>query len=87
MPFAADSCALRIADPDDAAAARFVADHPAAQLFHRPAWSRAVEAATGHRAEVLVLTGANLAVTVVRFASMRTWVFARTHRRRGRPAP
>ncbi|WP_298759428.1 glycosyltransferase [uncultured Nocardioides sp.] len=50
-------------------------------------WALHALGGSGHRAEVLVLTGANLAVTVVRFASMRTWVFARTHRRRGRPAP
>ena len=40
-------------------------------------WALHALGGSGHRAEVLVLTGANLAVTVVRFASMRTWVFAR----------
>ncbi|GGA05224.1 peptidoglycan bridge formation protein FemAB [Blastomonas marina] len=77
MPFAADSCALRIADPDDAAAARFVADHPAAQLFHRPAWSRAVEAATGHRAEVLVAEDAQGVAGVVPFNIIHSPVFGR----------
>jgi glycosyltransferase involved in cell wall biosynthesis len=33
--------------------------------------------ATGHRAEVLTLTAANLAVTLLRFVAMRTWIFAR----------
>jgi len=35
--------------------------------------------------EVLVLTGANLAVTVMRFVAMRAWVFSRRSRRPGAP--
>lgn len=54
MPFAADRCVLRIADPGEDAVARFVTDHPRAELFHRPAWTEAVAAATGHRALTLV---------------------------------
>jgi FemAB-related protein (PEP-CTERM system-associated) len=34
---------------------RYVADHPRAQLFHRPQWSRAVERGCGARSHYLVL--------------------------------
>lgn len=49
MPFAADRCALRIADPGESAVAHFVTGHADATVFHRPEWSRAVAEATGHR--------------------------------------
>jgi glycosyltransferase involved in cell wall biosynthesis len=38
---------------------------------------RAVDHAPGRVVEMLVLTGANLAVTVMRFVAMRVWVFRR----------
>jgi FemAB-related protein (PEP-CTERM system-associated) len=47
-----------LSDPRDAAAIdAFVAARPDAQLFHRPHWSRAVEAGCGARAHYLVSEG------------------------------
>lgn len=77
MPFAADACSLRIADPDNAAVARFVADHPAARLFHKSEWSLAVEAATGHRAGVLVAEDARGIAGVVPFSIVHSPLFGR----------
>jgi FemAB-related protein (PEP-CTERM system-associated) len=52
---------VRRADLSDArdrvAIDRFVADHPAAGLFHRPQWSRAIERGCGARGHYLVLEG------------------------------
>ena len=48
-------------------------------------WALHASGSTHHGAEVAVLTLANLAVTVMRFVAMRTWVFARSRlSRRGR---
>jgi putative flippase GtrA len=40
-------------------------------------WLLQASGSTSHAVEVVVLTVANLAVTVMRFAAMRAWVFAR----------
>jgi FemAB-related protein (PEP-CTERM system-associated) len=52
---------IRRADLADArdrdAIDRFVADHPDAELFHRPQWSRAIERGCGARGHYLVLEG------------------------------
>lgn len=54
-PFRPSLTHVRLADPGDRAAiARFVADAPDATAFHRLEWVEAVEAATGHRAHVLL---------------------------------
>jgi FemAB-related protein (PEP-CTERM system-associated) len=49
---------IRLADLDDPGECRridgFVADHPEAQLFHRPAWTRAVEQGTGQTGRYLL---------------------------------
>ena len=49
---------VRLADLDDPAESRridgFVADHPEAELFHRPAWTRGVEQGTGQPARYLL---------------------------------
>lgn len=49
---------VRLADLDDPDECRridsFVADHPEAELFHRPAWTRGVELGTGQAARYLV---------------------------------
>jgi FemAB-related protein (PEP-CTERM system-associated) len=49
---------VRLADLDDPGECRriesFVADHPEAELFHRPGWTRAVERGTGQAARYLV---------------------------------
>ncbi|KQY55537.1 bifunctional glycosyltransferase family 2/GtrA family protein [Nocardioides sp. Root140] len=47
----------------------------------------AVEPTASHRAEVVVLTIANLVVTVMRFLAMRLWMFAPRLRTAGRPRP
>jgi hypothetical protein len=58
-PFVAPRMACRIAElaePDEARRIEaFVAAHPEATPFHRPAWLQAVEAGTGNRALGLVL--------------------------------
>lgn len=57
-PAAGLSSSIRLADladPDDCARIeRFLADHPQATPFHRPAWFVAVAGATGNRALALV---------------------------------
>ena len=49
---------VRLADLDDPDECRridsFVADHPEAELFHRPAWTRGVELGTGQAGRYLV---------------------------------
>jgi FemAB-related protein (PEP-CTERM system-associated) len=49
---------VRLADLDDPAECRridgFVADHPESELFHRPAWTRAVKRGTGQSGRCLV---------------------------------
>ncbi|HLL29960.1 MAG TPA: FemAB family XrtA/PEP-CTERM system-associated protein [Allosphingosinicella sp.] len=49
---------IRLADLDDPDECRridsFAADHPEAELFHRPAWTRAVERGTGQAGRYLV---------------------------------
>ena len=49
---------VRLADLDDPGECRridgFVADHPEAELFHRPAWTKAVEQGTGQATRYLV---------------------------------
>ena len=49
---------VRLADLDDPGECRridgFVADHPEAELFHRPAWTRGVERGTGQAGRYLV---------------------------------
>lgn len=49
---------VRLADLDDPDECRridsFVADHPEAELFHRPGWTRAVESGTGQAGRYLV---------------------------------
>ncbi|HEX8624765.1 MAG TPA: FemAB family XrtA/PEP-CTERM system-associated protein [Allosphingosinicella sp.] len=49
---------IRLADLDDPGECRridgFVADHPEAELFHRPAWTRGIERGTGQAARYLV---------------------------------
>ena len=49
---------VRLADLDDPDECRridsFVADHPEAELFHRPGWTRAIERGTGQAARYLV---------------------------------
>ncbi len=49
---------VRLADLDDPKECRridgFVADHPEAELFHRPGWTRAVERGTGQSARYLL---------------------------------
>jgi len=49
---------VRLADLDDPAECRridgFVADHPEAELFHRPAWTKGVEEGTGQAGRYLV---------------------------------
>lgn len=54
-------------------------------------WLLQATGSPSHAAEVLVLTVANLVVTVMRFVAMRAWVFARRTRAPGapemRPAP
>ncbi len=49
---------IRMADLDDEAECRridsFVADHPEAELFHRPAWTKAVEQGTGQAGRYLL---------------------------------
>jgi FemAB-related protein (PEP-CTERM system-associated) len=49
---------VRLADLDDPSESRridaFVADHPEAELFHRPAWTRGVERGTGQAGRYLV---------------------------------
>lgn len=50
---------VRLADLDDPDECRridaFVADHPEAELFHRPAWTRGVERGTGQPGRYLVV--------------------------------
>ncbi len=54
-PFRPSLTHVRLADPGDRAAiARFVAEAPDTTAFHRLEWIEAVEAATGHRAHVLL---------------------------------
>lgn len=54
-PFRPVQTEVRVADPGDRPAiARFVADCSEATAFHRLEWMDAVEAATGHRAYILV---------------------------------
>lgn len=77
MPFAANTCAVRIANPDEAVVARFVDGHRAAQLFHRPGWSQSVEAATGHRAAVLIAEDARGIAGAVPFNIVHSPVFGR----------
>jgi FemAB-related protein (PEP-CTERM system-associated) len=49
---------VRLADLDDPRECRridgFVADHPGAELFHRPGWTRGVERGTGQSARYLI---------------------------------
>jgi FemAB-related protein (PEP-CTERM system-associated) len=49
---------VRLADLDDPGECRriegFVADHPEAELFHRPGWTRAIERGTGQAGRYLV---------------------------------
>ena len=49
---------IRLADLDDPGECRridgFVADHPEAQLFHRPDWTKGIEQGTGQAARYLV---------------------------------
>ncbi len=49
-------------------------------------WLLHADGHTHHGAEVVMLTVANLAVTVMRFVAMRTWVFRRGGRALSRPA-
>lgn len=51
-----DTVQVRVADPvqDAAAIARFLADHPDTQPFHRPEWSSGVALGCGQRAHYLV---------------------------------
>lgn len=54
-PFFPTSTVVRLADPgDQAAIARFLAEHPETTAFHRPEWLDAVERATGHRTHILL---------------------------------
>lgn len=54
-PFFPTSTVARLADPgDQAAIARFLAEHPETTAFHRPEWLDAVERATGHRTHILL---------------------------------
>lgn len=57
-PFRPEAMAVRLADPSDAdEAARiesFIADHPGATPFHRPAWLSAVAEGTSNRALGLI---------------------------------
>lgn len=77
MPFSAAKCTLRIADADDDAVARFVADHPCSEVFHRPAWSIAVARATGHRAVTLVAEDARGIAGVVPLNLVHSPIFGR----------
>ncbi|MXP09225.1 FemAB family XrtA/PEP-CTERM system-associated protein [Pseudoblastomonas halimionae] len=77
MPFSPDRCSLRIADPSDEAAARFIADHPDATLFHRPEWAQAVECATGHRALTLVAEDARGVAALVPLNIVHSPIFGR----------
>ncbi|HEX8574127.1 MAG TPA: FemAB family XrtA/PEP-CTERM system-associated protein [Allosphingosinicella sp.] len=56
-PFAAAGLAVRTADLRDPSEARrlesFVVEHPGGQVFHRPAWSRAVETGCRQRSHYL----------------------------------
>jgi FemAB-related protein (PEP-CTERM system-associated) len=71
---------LRVADLSDAADSeaieRFVAAHPAAQLFHRPGWSRAVERGCGGRGHYLVAeSGAGALTGLLPLSEIRSPLF------------
>lgn len=68
--------ALPLANAPAGARAMMV-DHPDATVFHSPAWLSAVEAATGHRALVVVAERAGECVGVLPLTDARSALFGR----------
>lgn len=70
---------MRSADLNDAATAAridaFVRAHPDATPFHRPQWSRAVAAGTGHRAHCLLAEQAGTLVGLLPLTEIRSPLF------------
>ncbi|MFN3945536.1 MAG: FemAB family XrtA/PEP-CTERM system-associated protein [Allosphingosinicella sp.] len=67
---------IRAAAPaDEARIEAFLADHPEATPFHRPAWSRAVESATGHRSHYLVADQGGAIVGLLPLSEIRSRLF------------
>jgi FemAB-related protein (PEP-CTERM system-associated) len=78
-PAAFAGLAIRIADLADSSEVRridgFVAEHPSAELFHRPAWSRAVEIGCRQRSHYLLAERGGALVGLLPLTEIRSRLF------------